>query len=69
MFFRRKYKYDHKDGIVVVSIRTLFHLFDLSLKEIKDDSNTQKPNIHAFTFSEQSSLKKKRIFSKYKIIK
>ena len=68
MFFRRKYKYDHKDGIVVVSIRTLFHLFDLSLKEIKDDSNTQKPNIHAFTFSEQSSLKKKESFQNIKLL-
>ena len=68
MFFRRKYKYDHKDGIVVVSIRTLFHLFDLSLKEIKDDSNTQKPNIHAFTFSEQSSLKKKEFFQNIKLL-
>ena len=68
MFFRRKYKYEHKDGIVVVSIRTLFHLFDLSRKEIQDDSNPQKPNIHAFTFSEQSSLKKRESFQYLKSI-
>ena len=66
MFFRRKYKYEQKDGIVVVSIRNLFHLFDLSRKEIPDDSNSQKSNIRAFTSSEFNSLKKRETIQSLK---
>ena len=66
MFFRRKYKYEKKDGIVVVSIRNLFHLFDLSRKEIPDDSNSQKSNIRAFTSSEFNSLKKRETIQSLK---
>ena len=62
MFFHHKNKYENKDGIVVVSIRNLFHLFDLSRKEVQEESNSQNSNTQAATFSEQISLKKRETF-------
>ena len=64
MFFRRRFRNNSKDGIIIVSISNLFHILDLSRKQSKEDSNIIKPNTHTFS----SDIKEKETFKSNKTI-